>query len=308
MLQFNNSFFHGEMREGFLIESMMKRAWAVELEVLSQVAAVCKRHGIPYYAAYGTLLGAIRHKGFIPWDDDIDIAVKREDYVRLLKLLQKELPQGYFVNSYYTCDTHVQPWASVMNTEYILTDAEKIKQFWGCPYVCGIDLYPLDYVSEDMQEDEVQLNLYGIVYDVAQHYMEYETNGELYQYLTQIEQMTGVSLHDDGTMRRQLFLLAEQISGLYQEKECESLTINSSRLGRQNINFKFPKAWFKQAIEVSFETISISVPAEYDQALKMFYGEHYMTPIQCRGGHDYPFYKRQQQFLEEHRIVIPEID
>lgn len=305
MLRFEDHFFEEETRDGFCIGAMMKKAWAVELEVLSQVGAVCRKYGIPYYAVYGSLLGAIRHKGFIPWDDDIDIALKREDYVRLLKLLPGELPEGYFVNSYYTCETHQQPWASVVNTQYILQDADKIKEFWGCPYICGIDIFPIDFLPADEQEDDVYMNMYGIVFAVAQRYEEYRASGELHQYLLQIEQLSGVTLTDDGTLRRQLLLLADKIAGLYHEDECAELTLITSRLNRRNRAFKFPKEWFCKTVDVPFENITIPVPAEYHRALTVFYGESYMTPVRGGGEHEYPFYKRQQQFLDENRIILP---
>lgn len=305
MLQFNKKFFEEEERNGFCISSMMKRAWAVELEVLSQVSAVCKKYDIPYFAAYGTLLGAIRHKGFIPWDDDVDIALKREDYVRLLKILPKELPESYFVNSYYTCDTHRQPWASVVNTRYILQDAEKIRQFWGCPYVCGIDIFPMDFVSTDEELDNTQMDLYGIVFSVAQNFIKYEASGELYQYVPQIERMCGVNLNDDGTIQKQLLLLADKIAGLFHEDESDEITLITSRLNRGNRNFKFQKEWFQQTKEVPFENIAISVPVEFDKVLAVLYGVDYMIPKRARGNHDYPFYKRQQQFIDEHHITIP---
>lgn len=304
MLQFERQFFEEETRDGFCISAMMKKAWAVELEVLSQVDSICRKHKIPYYAVYGSLLGAIRHNGYIPWDDDIDIGLKRKDYMRLLKILPNELPEGYFVNSYYTCETHQQPWASVVNTEYILQDAEKIKAFWGCPYVCGIDVFPIDFVPTSEQEDDVYMNMYGIVFGVAQRYEEYRASGELYRFLPQIEELSGITLNDDGTLRRQLFLLADKIAGLYHEEECAELTLITSRLNRGNRAFKFPKEWFGKTVDVKFENITIPVPEEYHKALTVFYGENYMTPIRGGGEHEYPFYKRQQQFMDENGIGI----
>lgn len=70
-LEFSADYFKTEVRDGFEIPAMMKRAWAAQMEVLHVVAGVCKNNGIRYFADGGTLLGAVRHKGMIPWDDDI---------------------------------------------------------------------------------------------------------------------------------------------------------------------------------------------------------------------------------------------
>ena len=71
LAQYPESYFEGEERNGFYIEPMMKRAWAAQIEVLLEVQKVCEKNEIQYFAEYGTMLGAVRHKGFIPWDDDI---------------------------------------------------------------------------------------------------------------------------------------------------------------------------------------------------------------------------------------------
>ena len=71
-MQFTQDFFKPEIREGFEIPAMMKRAWAAQMEVLQVVADICEENSLQYFADWGTLLGAVRHQGFIPWDDDID--------------------------------------------------------------------------------------------------------------------------------------------------------------------------------------------------------------------------------------------
>ena len=78
----------------YTVSDRMKKIWKVELQMLDEVDRICKKHGLTYFLVHGSLLGAVRHKGFIPWDDDLDIAMRREDYDRFLELASKELPEG----------------------------------------------------------------------------------------------------------------------------------------------------------------------------------------------------------------------
>ena len=72
--------------------TILRKAQLRMLEILVQVSSICDKHAIPYWIDYGTLLGAVRHNGFIPWDDDLDISILKKDYTKLSKVLQKELP------------------------------------------------------------------------------------------------------------------------------------------------------------------------------------------------------------------------
>lgn len=79
--------------------SVLRQCQLKQLEILEHIDAVCRRHDIPYWLDAGTLLGAVRHGGFIPWDDDIDIAMKEEDLVRFLAIAPKELPENLYVQN-----------------------------------------------------------------------------------------------------------------------------------------------------------------------------------------------------------------
>ena len=94
-MELSKSFFEDEVRDGFYVTSDMKHAWAAQLEVLNDVDKACRENGIQYFAEWGTLLGAVRHHGFIPWDDDMDICMKRPDYNRFLQIADQIMPEGY---------------------------------------------------------------------------------------------------------------------------------------------------------------------------------------------------------------------
>ena len=84
------SFFEEEIRCGYTVSAAMKRVWSIQLELLAVFQRVCREQGLRYFAAGGTLLGAVRHGGYIPWDDDIDLVMLRADYERFLKEFNRE--------------------------------------------------------------------------------------------------------------------------------------------------------------------------------------------------------------------------
>lgn len=169
MLELDDNYFKEEERCGFKIPSMMKRAWAVEMELTCELLNICSQYGLRIYASWGTLLGAVRHKGFIPWDDDMDFDMPREDYMKLMDILKhKDIYTDFYVSSLYTEGTHCQPSATIMNYYKIPLPSEIQNKFYNFPYVAGIDINPMDYVPRDKEFAETQLLIYGIIYDVAQ--------------------------------------------------------------------------------------------------------------------------------------------
>lgn len=95
------SFFDEEERDGINVSRELKSIWAVELDLLNEFDRVCKKYNLRYYAFGGTLLGAVRHHGFIPWDDDIDVAMPMEDYKLIQEIAQKEFIHPYKLQTPY---------------------------------------------------------------------------------------------------------------------------------------------------------------------------------------------------------------
>ena len=90
-----------EVRNGFFVTSRRKRLWNIQLNLIAELDRICKRYDIRYFAFGGTLLGAARHKGFVPWDDDVDISMLRPDYEKFKQVIAKEIREPYFVDAWH---------------------------------------------------------------------------------------------------------------------------------------------------------------------------------------------------------------
>lgn len=308
-MQFDKEFFEGEIRNSFYVERIMKKVWAAELEVLSEVDRVCRKHNITYFAEWGTLLGAVRHKGFIPWDDDMDICMKRDDYRKFLKVAKDELPADFCVINIHTDEGFNQMLTRITNGRTIRFDKEYLDKFHGCPYVVGLDLFPMDYIAPNKEEDEAICGFYNYAMGTAQYIAggyqydaDYEQKKE--EMLQYLEESLNYKFNRDIPLVKQVYELAEYIGSMYGEDEAQELTLMPDHA--YNIpTYRIPKECYASAVRMPFENTTIPVPVGYETILPIKYGENYMTPIIRRGGHEYPFFKEQRRMIREHFGFTP---
>lgn len=153
-IKLDDSFYKEEYKDGYLVTSDVKELWAIELDLLVKFDEVCKKHNIKYWLDSGTLLGAIRHKGFIPWDDDVDVVVMRDGYERLLEVAS-DFEKPYFLQSAYTdCDYprgHLQ--LRNLRTCMMLPKEAKIVKFNQGIF---LDIFILDGVTNSDKQLEKQ--------------------------------------------------------------------------------------------------------------------------------------------------------
>lgn len=286
VLEFSQDFFKEEDRLGFHIETMMKKAWAVQLNVLAEIDRICKKYGINYYAGGGTMLGTVRHNGYIPWDDDIDVTMKRDDYERFLKVAQGEVPSNYYIHSNEFFDNHASFHAGLMNGR---------DDKYDFPYVAGVDIFVLDYVPADEEEEFLFRTLFGLVYETARTCRNLRCD-DLNDKLKEIKQFTGVEVVNDERVQHNLWVLAHQMARMYNKEEAKGIT-HIPYLVCYGIDWYVPIECYDKSIDMPFEMLNIPVPVGYDKILKTLYGEEYMIPKQVKGDHDYPFYANQQKIF-----------
>ncbi len=113
----------------------------IQLDILKRFDEVCRNNNLEYSLAYGTMLGAVRHKGFIPWDDDIDVVMKRADYNRLMDLQYED--ENYAVKDYRHSASYYYPFAKMIDKRTVLYEQGRIDKNMGV----YIDIFPLDYCN-----------------------------------------------------------------------------------------------------------------------------------------------------------------
>ena len=148
------SFLLDEVRCGFVIPAAIKQAWAAELTVLQEIDRICRKHHITYYADWGTLLGCVRHGGFVPWDDDIDIVMKREDYIRFLTVAVPDMEEGYAVQTFRNQPDFWLFMGKVVGRNHFCFEKKHLRRFHNFPYIACVDIFVLDYVHRDRDKEE----------------------------------------------------------------------------------------------------------------------------------------------------------
>ena len=205
-------FFEDETRDGFYVWTMMKRFWAAQLKVLAEIDKVCKKHDLRWFADNGTLLGAVRHGGFIPWDDDMDISMLRDDYEALIKYAKDELPEGYEIKSIRYNKDHEQMLGRIINTHYINYNEEHLEKHFGCPYLVGVDIFPLDGVYDEESKEIERRDRVTSVANALTLIEKGEKDSPLCRsILADIERREHTILHRKGDIVYELKLLCEDI-------------------------------------------------------------------------------------------------
>lgn len=137
------------------VESQILQVWATEQEILDVIHKVCTENGLRYSLAYGTLIGAVRHKGFIPWDDDIDLMMPREDYEKLLAIWDRAAPKGYILQNVRTDPDFTQSFTKIRkdHTTFLQFEFEREKRYHKGVFV---DIFPGDRVAPSKLGRKIQ--------------------------------------------------------------------------------------------------------------------------------------------------------
>lgn len=242
-----------------LTDEEMLRLKACEVSMLKEFIEICEKLGLRYYALYGTLLGAVRHQGFIPWDDDIDVGMMREDYEVFVREGQKYLSEHLFLQTYESDPEYISGYAKIRdnNTTFIETSVKSRKMNHGI----FIDIFPLDSFSDK------NLYWFQLRCRVLAERVRMETiptklvplRGKLVRPFAKLLYPTT----DDICRKRDKMLKARKGP------------LIASHFGE---NEYLPSEWYAEGTTLSFEGLQILAPKEYDRVLCAIYGDYMQLP------------------------------
>jgi lipopolysaccharide cholinephosphotransferase len=250
----------------------------VELELLKVFIETCKKLNLNYFLVCGSALGAARHGGFIPWDDDMDVGMYREDYNKFMEQAPALLPEGIFLQNYKTDPKFPHVFAKLRNsnTTYVEKPFKHIDMHHGI----FMDIFPLDGFPTDSRARKKTLNaerFFSIL-----RFSAYELNPKvkfrskvLYRILRilRVHNRMG-KINARNELNRTKFSI----------KECELVR----DLGTNHKSESIPKEYFGDGQVILFEGINVRVPVNYDRYLTCLYGDwRKLPPPEKQKGHHY---------------------
>jgi len=251
----------------------LKKLQMVQLYILKKVKQICEENNLKYYLIGGTLLGAIRHQGFIPWDDDIDIVMYRDDLKKLESIIRNEYCEEFFVQNFYT-DAHYTRYITKIRLN-CTSQEEQVNYNMEMHKGIYIDIFPLDYVKKN-------------------HGIEMYLRGKILRCLFAVKTVKHVKVTKKSKWKRLLISICKPIfifvpdnfiNKLFdwvcgkdnKKKSVCKFTANFASHFRWNKQ-TYPNDVYGEGKQALFVDETFCIPSKPEVILKSIYGEDYMQP------------------------------
>lgn len=253
------------------VSSVTQKLHSCQLLLAEELKRICDNNGIKYFMIAGTLLGAVRHKGFIPWDDDMDFAIMRKDYGRFLEACKNELGDKFLLQEMFVDENYALPMAKLLlkDTKLVERTTAKNKAIKGI----YIDVFPYDSIPDDENlRKKHSRNLYFLkrLFLAKQNYKISEkgqfVKSVVYTVLKFISLFVNKSF-----LRNRL----EKELCLYANENTEKVAAIGGAYSYNKESVK--RIWFSETVDLPYENTVFPAPKNYIEYLSYFYGD-YMTP------------------------------
>ena len=287
-----------EIRCGYTISSQMKEVWTIQMEMAKYLFRICDKYGLKVWAEGGTLLGAIREKGYIPWDDDMDFMMLREDYDILISVADKEFKSPYHLQSFGRDKMFFRGHAQMRcdgTTAILPTD------LWR-PFHQGIfiDIFVSDCIpNEESPEWERALKRADFLQDTLMSTTIH--CGKVTSPMTYVKYVKSCLYCLFHGKKK----LIKEYDDLFRQFNVESnKRISLPCFLRDNLQkWMRDRTWYRDGVSQPFEDMSVLAPIEYDKVLTVQYGDNYLSPVQAPSMHGNVIFDTKRDY----RIVLKEL-
>ena len=272
-LQIPESFYKEETLCGHLVTCKEKKIWAVELDLLNEFKQVCEKYNLKWYMAYGSLLGTIRHKGFIPWDNDVDVFMSRGDFHKLCDIASEAFKEPYFLSTPLSENGRFyRPFAKLCNS---LTTGGS-EDLWLQGVNCGlfIDIFILDDMPDNDKEIKrrtMKANHYAHLARFLSPYPRYDKG------LKAVKNWFWNLLWKFKYNRCKGDFIYAKVDQIYGDSHASDKYIGLYEGACQSF-LKFEKSLFSNTKMMPFELLQVPVPSGYATILRQLYGDYMQFP------------------------------
>ena len=259
-----------------VVEGELRKQWNECItDVLRFYIELCKQHDLRYFIAYGSAIGAIRHKGIIPWDDDIDVVMPRPDFERLKEICKTADMGKYELVGPYDTPNYYMPFAKMCNKETTLLESEE----YHCVLGMYIDIFVYDGMSNDMEIARRCLRQYRKYWNrfvvVSSYYPWEKIKAKLKRgEIKDLIHYWLLSLNR-GYFRKRFLNKVHEVVHAYDYDTCDTIIKYPPGYGEKEV---IPKNMIEESIEVPFETLNVSIQKEYDALLRRYFGDYMQFP------------------------------
>lgn len=254
----------------------IKKIQAIELEILLEFDRICRENNIKYQLFAGSLLGAVRHKGFIPWDDDIDVCMLREEYDKFLKIIDKNLSKKYFFQTYKTDREYMNKFSKIRKNNTIFM--EKLVENLDMHHGIYIDIFPFDNIEPYTLLGKLQLKSLEYLNDffkcrLKDRYALEKSNFKRYKTLLFyyiIEILPFSKLNVDNFIMK--------IMCAFNNKKTEYVADLNTPNKEMYLKSTIKRSCFLESMDLEFEGRKFPGPLEFDGILTKAYGDYMKLP------------------------------
>lgn len=260
----------------------IKKIQRVELEILLEFDRICKKYDIHYQLYAGTLIGAIRHKGFIPWDDDIDVSMLRADYNKFLSVVEDELSEDYFFQTHETDPNYINKFAKIRKNGTVFM--EKLVEGIDMHHGFYIDIFAFDSVKLDTTEGKRQIWLLRTIDSFFKYRIKtrYETLDKGFEKTKAKFKYNLIKLLPLSKERVEDLVL--NIMTKFNDEKTEYVADLANPGEGVLEKFMLRRETLEDSIDWDFEEYTFPVPRAYDEVLTRAYGD-YMQPPEVQVSH-----------------------